>query len=357
MKVLFISADIRATGGIQQYNREFITALREHGIKVTELEVKKRTPIEKIRTLTKVLWHGVVINHDLIICAHINYSPFGYFIKKLSKRPYIICTHGVDAWNVKNPAQIKALREASLVTTVAHYTRDRLIAQVPELNEKIYMLLSFVDGERFTPQEKSPELVKRYGLENKKVILTVARLSAEEGYKGYDRIIQALPQILKKVPNAHYVLVGKGDDAERVEKLVKEMSMENHVMITGYVPTEEIVAHYNLSDVFAMPSKSEGAPAVFLEALACGKPVIAGNQDGSGTPLQNGKTGLLIDPESITEIAEAIIKVFEGKVAHLSDPKFLRESTLETFSLKAFKKRVKEVIDLAQEPNPTTRIV
>jgi len=106
------------------------------------------------------------------------------------------------------------------------------------------------------------------------------------------------------------------------------------------------VDHYNLADVFIMPSKAEGAPAVFVEALACGIPVIAGNKDGSATPLMGGELGLLIDPESVDEIVAAIINILTGKVRkELLDRDFLRRKVLEKFGLDRFPQRVDEMFN------------
>jgi len=293
----------------------------------------------------KVFFESVRKMPDVIICAHINYAPLGFAMKRLFRRNYIVCTHGIDVWDIKSSLQLKALREAKLITTVAEYTRDRIVDQLPEVRERIYLLYNPVDGDRFVPSRKPPSLAKRLGVAKKKVIFTVARLSAIEGYKGYDRVIQAMPKVLAAVPEAFYVLGGAGDDAPRVHALIEGTGLRDSVRMVGYIPDEEIVNYYNLADVFIMPSKAEGAPAVFVEALACGVPVIAGNQDGSATPLLHGEVGLLIDPDNINEISRAIIRVLTGKVRkNLRDRAFLRRKVLGTFGLDHFPGRVDDVL-------------
>ena len=90
-----------------------------------------------------------------------------------------------------------------------------------------------------------------------------------ERYKGYDQIIRALPQILRYVPNARYLLVGTGPDRSRIEKLVAELNLRDAVIFAGHVPDDELADHYNLCDLFAMPSKAEGFGIVYHRC--CGR--------------------------------------------------------------------------------------
>lgn len=355
MKILYVASDVRATGGIQQYNRKLLKTLEERGDKVILVQLKKGGGIfSKILFFFICLVAGFRHKPGLIVCAHINYAPIGLLMKKLFGRDYIVCTHGVDVWDIKSPLKRRALEKAKVITTVAEFTRDKILAQIESLRVKcqtsnvkcpIYLLYNPVDGNLFMPKAKPVDLIRRYGLEGKKIIFTVARLLAMEGYKGYDRVIRAMPEILRAAPNALYLLAGDGDDAPRVKNLIGELNLQDKVIMTGYVPNEELVDYYNLADVFIMPSKAEGAPAVFIEALACGIPVIAGNQDGSATPLLNGEVGLLINPDSVEEIASAIIDVLTGRARkELLDRDFLRRKVLEKFGLEHFPQKVDEAL-------------
>ncbi|MEK7479514.1 MAG: glycosyltransferase family 4 protein [Patescibacteria group bacterium] len=347
MHILYIAADTSALGGIQQYNRKVIAAFGARGDRVNLLELKGGSSPAKFFFIVRCVLAALLMRPSMIVCAHVNFSPIGLFLKNIFGMKYVVFTHGIDVWNIEGVLKRKAFGEAKVITAVAEFTRDKMLAQMPELKDKIYFLYNPVDGNRFVPKPKSPKLVKKYGLEGKKVIFTIARLLAAEGYKGYDRVIQAMPRVLHGVPNAVYLLGGKGDDAPRVKNLIKKMGLEDKVIMAGYVPEEEIVDYYNLADVFIMPSKAEGAPAVYLEALSCGKPVIAGNKDGSSTPLQGGEVGLLIDPDNGEEIVSAIIRVLKGKVdARLLDGEFLRSKTLEKFGLWRFPEKIEGMLKL-----------
>ena len=155
-----------------------------------------------------------------------------------------------------------------------------------------------------------------------------------------------MSKIIKRLPNLKYLLVGEGDDMPRVKKLVKEFSVSEYVVFTGFISDAELPYYYNLCDVFVMPSKREGFGIVFLEALAYGKPVIAGNKGGSPDALLDGKLGILVDPDNVDQIANAIVDVLEKKVsAHLLDKDYLRKAVLENFGFKNFSNKLKEIVD------------
>lgn len=346
MKILFLASDLGVIGGIQQYNRNFLRAVRENGKDIIfAVEFKGGVFYRKPRFAVKFLLSLFRFRPDLIICGHINFFIFGYLAKKIFGIDYAIFTHGIEVWNLKNFFHIKAIKAAKIITTVSSYTKKKIIEQVPDIENKIFTLFNSINGKQFKIQEKSPSLLDKYGLDGKKVILTVARLSVREKYKGYDQIIRSLPRVISKIPNARYILVGSGDDASRIKKLASDIGMENYVIFAGSVETKELIDYYNIADVFVMPSKGEGFGIVFLEALACGKPVIAGNQDGSREAVLNGELGVLIDPDDIEEIAKSIIGVFKKEIPNkLSDGQYLRKRVLEVYGFDKFKEKVKNLI-------------
>jgi glycosyltransferase involved in cell wall biosynthesis len=174
----------------------------------------------------------------------------------------------------------------------------------------------------------------------------VCRLAETECYKGYDQIIKAMPEIMRSVPNARYLLVGKGPDRPRIEKLIADAGVQDAVILAGFVPDEELADHYNLCDIFAMPSRAEGFGIVYLEALACGKPVLAGNKDGSRDALGDGELGLLVDPDNTVKIAAEIIRVLrrEHSRPNIFNPELLRQRVVELFGFEAFKHAVADLL-------------
>lgn len=167
----------------------------------------------------------------------------------------------------------------------------------------------------------------------------MARLAEAERYKGYDQILQALPTIRQSIPNIHYILVGKGSDRPRIENLITQLQLQDCVTLAGFVPDDELCDHYNLCDVFAMPSKREGFGIVYLEALACGKPTLGGNQDGAVDALCHGTLGALVDPDDIDAIAQTLIQILQGNYPNpvMYQPELLRQKVIETYGFEKFK--------------------
>src|SRR6202011_918107 len=201
--------------------------------------------------------------------------------------------------------------------------------------------------EQFYPGPKPHYLLKRYGLAaNQPVILTIARLASAERYKGYDQLLRAMPLVREQFPNVGYVLRGRGPDRARIEALIRDLDVSANVTLAGYVADHELRSHYNLCDVFAMPSKVEGFGIVFLEALGCGKPVLAGNKDGSVDAVLNGALGVLVDPDNVTEIANALIAILGRKHSNrmISDADALRSRAIEAYGYQRFRERLSEVI-------------
>jgi glycosyltransferase involved in cell wall biosynthesis len=209
---------------------------------------------------------------------------------------------------------------------------------IPE--EKISLLANTFDPEQFYPDMRKPRfLLKRYGLQPEQpVILTISRLASAERYKGYDQVLRALPLLRKRFPNVRYILGGRGPDRPRIDALIRALDLINNVTLAGYVVEHELRAHYNLCDVFAMPSKGEGFGIVFLEALGCGKPVLAGNKDGSVDAVLAGETGVLVDPDDVAEIGKALIQILAGEYPEqqLFEGETLRRRVIDSYGYDRF---------------------
>jgi len=284
---------------------------------------------------------------NLIVSTHANFGPIARIAQLSLGTPYILVAHGVDAWQINDVTRLRALQKANLVLAVSRYTRDRLINEAGLNANRVKILPNTYDPDRFAIAPKPPRLLQKHGLQPQTpVILTVCRLDETEGYKGYDQIIKALPKIRQEAPNTRYLLVGKGTDRPRIEKLIAEVGVREAVILAGYVPDDELTEYYNLCDIFAMPSRGEGFGIVYLEALACGKPVLAGNRDGSRDALADGELGLLVDPENTVEIAAQIASVLRREHTHpiLFNPKLLRQRVIELFGFETFKRAVADLL-------------
>ncbi len=184
--------------------------------------------------------------------------------------------------------------------------------------------------------------MEKYNLKDAKVLMTVARLWSGDIYKGVDVTIRALPKILQSFPNLKYIVIGRGDDRPRLEQLTKDLGIGDRVIFAGFVPTEDLVNHYRLADAYIMPSQ-EGFGIVYLEAMACGVPVLSGNADGSADPLQDGTLGWPVPHRDPDAVAQGCIEILKGNDQRCQGD-WLRQQTLAKFSPEALSQKLAQLI-------------
>ncbi|HEY9651047.1 MAG TPA: glycosyltransferase, partial [Coleofasciculaceae cyanobacterium] len=191
-----------------------------------------------LRTLgfaAQILGYGLWQRPSLVIAAHVNFTVAAYWLKRLTGVPYWTIAYGVDAWNIERPALQMALHHADRILSIGSYTRDRLIQEQNLDPAKLSLLPCTIDAQRFQIAPKPQHLLNRYGLNSQQpIILTVARLDSGEQYKGYDKILQALPEIRRAIPDVRYILVGKGSDRPRIEQLVIQLNVQDCVILAGF---------------------------------------------------------------------------------------------------------------------------
>ena len=263
-----------------------------------------------------------ILNTVWLPCGFIS-----WLVTRFIKIPYYLSAHGseiLDTQNIKNLLKNfirKRLRLFKLITfnnaqgvfAISRYTKQLVISQGIS-PENIYFVPNGVDTNRFFPIKNIEEVYTKHRLSNCKIILTIGRL---DDYKGHDTIIRSLPQVLSVIPEAVYLIVGKGPEREKLEELSKDISVSDRVVFAGYVPDDELVCYYNACDIFIMVSRAdekdvEGFGLVFLEANACGKPVIGGDSGGVSDAIVNGQTGLLVDPTNEDAVVHAIIRLLSN---------------------------------------------
>lgn len=155
------------------------------------------------------------------------------------------------------------------------------------------------------PEEKLSKL-RALDLEGKQIVVAVARFSPE---KGLDRLIRAMPLVKRQVPDSALLLVGDGRERPRLERLAEELGVRDRIRFAGSVPPPEVKHHLGLASVFALPSRVEGLGSSFLEAMACGLPIVAGPVGGIPDFLEDGKTGLFCEPENPASLSEKIVRL------------------------------------------------
>ncbi len=340
-----------ASGGIARYNCDLMTALGRcddfievlalprfgsAGSALPERVIQIEATANAYRWALRAVGLALDGRTDVIFCGHLNAAPFAARLAKAAGLPLWIQVHGVEAWQDRGPRFRSALQRASLVTSVSRHTRGRLLSWCDLDPQRVRVLPNTFDAGH-APAERRSDLVERYGLDGRKVILTVGRIAAAERYKGHDRVIRCLPQLMGTHPDVSYLIVGTGDDQRRLEELSRDLGVGDEVIFAGHVATAELRDHYALADVFAMPSTGEGFGIVFLEAAASGLPVIGGNRDGSVDALADGALGMPVDPDDLPSLAKALMDA-------LTSSKPSPVSVTERFAFDNFSRQVHELV-------------
>ncbi|AFZ23147.1 glycosyltransferase [Cylindrospermum stagnale PCC 7417] len=290
-------------------------------------------------TLLKLLWQK---RPQHVFCGHINLAVMIKTFCQPLGIPYTVLTYGKEVWKPLTDKERQALSSAAEIWTISRYSRDRLCAANSINPNTVQILPCAIDGDKFTPGPKQPELVEKYNLNNAKVLMTVARLWSGDIYKGVDVTIRALPQIAEVFPEVKYLVIGRGDDQPRLAQLAQDLGVSDRIVFAGFVPTEQLIAHYRLADAYIMPSQ-EGFGIVYLEAMASGVPVLSGDDDGSSDPLQDGKLGWQVPHRNQDAVATACIEILQ-KNDQRCDGKWLREQAIAIFGMDAFQQRLQEML-------------
>ncbi|MGB3403752.1 MAG: glycosyltransferase family 4 protein [Microcoleaceae cyanobacterium] len=289
----------------------------------------------------------------------------GWLLQKTLGIPYIIYTHGKEILeNQKNPENEQlmrmALNSAIRVVTNSHYTAG-LLRDFGVSADKIVRIAPGIVPQQWTadiPSQQVEKLRQQHQIGNRPVILTVGRLKER---KGHDTVMQAMPAILSEIPDAVYLIVGNGPEKENLQALTQKMGLEKAVIFAGEVADKDLPAYYQLATVFTMISRQppgshevEGFGIVYLEANACGLPVVAGRSGGVPDAVVDGETGFLVNPFKSEEAATAIIKLLQNTQLCQQLANTGQKRALEEFSWEHSSQQLQQLIT-AVEAETTKR--
>ena len=298
----------------------------------------------RLRLGITLLWFLLKKQPKQVFCGHINLAPLVQILCVPLGIPYTVLTYGKEVWEPLPNKYQQALKQATKILTISRYSRDRCCESNHLDPEKFQLLPCMVDGDKFIPGLLPLDLIEDYNLQRAKVLMTVARLWSGDPYKGVDVTIRSLPIILQSFSEVKYLIIGQGDDQTRLAKLAQDLGVGEKVIFAGFVPTEDLVKYYQVADAYVMPSQ-EGFGIVYLEAMACGLPVLSGDGDGSADPLQDGKLGWRVPHRDPEAVANACIEMLKGEDKRC-DGQWLREESLKIFGRITFTKRVKQIFNL-----------
>lgn len=367
MRILVLTSDaFGGYGGIAKYNRDLISALCDYPGLLEVVAIPKRIPMpleslppkltyvtdginSKLGYLSTLLRRLVSpVRYDLIFCGHLNLLPLAYLVKWKTGAPLILVIYGIDAWHPPGNTLTKnLLSKVDAVISISELTKDRFLAWARLKEDKVFILPNAVEQQYYGVGIKNPDLMNRYGLTGKIVLLTLGRLSAMEQGKGFDEVIELLPALSKQIPEIAYLIVGYGDYRRRLEDKARSLRVEDRVVFTGFIEEKEKPDHYRLADAYIMIGRLEGFGFAFLEAMACGIPVVGSRLDGSREALRDGALGILVDPRRPEEIQAGILEA-------LKRPRGVIPAGLDYFSCENFEKRCHQILQQVVRPGEVT---
>jgi glycosyltransferase involved in cell wall biosynthesis len=273
--------------------------------------------------------------------GHPNLAPLGIVAKLLRPRAwYCVATYGIEVWEPLPAFRRLGLKWARVVTSVSEFTAKRLVTAQGLAGRPVVIVPPGLDPilSGNGPRRSLPLLPPG------RMLLTVARLTASDSYKGVGHVIQALPAVLSAVPDAYYVVVGDGDDRGRLERLAVDARVRDHVLFVGTKADEELAGYYQACDAFVMPSRSEGFGIVFLEAMSHGKPVVAANSGATPELVEDGVTGLLVEYGVVQTLASSLTRLLTDRECRQRMGEAGRRRVEAQFTFKHFRTRLETLL-------------
>ncbi len=235
-------------------------------------------------------------------------------LRRAGVKKVVALTHGHEVWWSKiwpfTWAMKSIARHVDHLTYLGEFTRKAISRPISDsARASMVKIAPGIDTDHFAPVD-STDLKRSLGLSEKKIIVSVGRLVHR---KGQDVLIAAMPEILREIPDAHLLLIGEGPYRQYLETRVKKLQLDSHVTFIGRISYTDLPRYICLGEVFAMPARSrlaglevEGLGIVYLEASACGLPVIAGNSGGAPDAVREGVTGVVVDGRDAQTVAQSI---------------------------------------------------
>ena len=333
-RVLYLAPGVFDKGGISRYCRYQIRALREHlgdeAVSVLSLMPPDARGFEepfavdfasfgstragKSLFAVAAAAAGAASPPDLVWCAHVGIAPLAVALGRALGARSVLNVYGVEVWTDLNRLRAAALRRSDWVVSDCHNTRAYILDHRLRDPARLVVHWDCVDLEHFTPGDPG-DVLTRYGVPRSAAVtvLTLGRLSPAAAYKGYDRLIDVMARLPGDAP-VRLVIAGEGPLRPALEERARRLGVAARVAFTGSVREEDLPLVYRACDIFSLvthagPGAGEGIPLTPLEAAACGKPILVGDQDGSREAAEDGVSGFVLPPFDLDALAERITRL------------------------------------------------
>lgn len=338
-----------AQGDTRDYDAAWLT---NHGVRVIRDRARVLLPTPRVSRIVARLVESESFE-IVVFGAAAPLALMAHSLRQAGARRIVALTHGHELWWAKLfPFRLAMRRIGSTtdaLTYLGEYTRSAIASVLtPHAAAAMVKIAPGIDTEHFAPMDSS-NLRKSLGLTDKKIIVSVGRLVHR---KGQDRLIQAMVAIINEIPQAHLLLVGEGPYEAHLRDLVRKYSLDDHITFIGRIQYADLPAYMCVGEIFVMPARSrffglevEGLGIVYLEASACGLPVIAGQSGGAPDAVIDGTTGLVIDGTDNAAIAEAVIDLLSHPQRSQQMGQAGRTWILEKWRWQIWAERFVELID------------
>ena len=299
----------------EHYDRRW---LEEYGVEVVRDKAKILLPTPGVAYCVKAIVREREIS-TVFFGAAAPLALLSRTLRKTGVTHIVALTHGHEVWWSKmwpfTMAMKSISRHVDHLTYLGEFTKRAISRSITrEAAAHMVKIAPGIDTDHFSPQDAS-QLRSELGLSEKKVIVSVGRLVHR---KGQDILIEAMPAIINEVPEAHILMIGEGPYRGYLENRVKALGLQERITFIGRIQYADLPKHICAGDLFVMPSRSrlaglevEGLGIVYLEASACGLPVIAGDSGGAPDAVLEGETGLVVDGTSKADVAAAVIELLQ----------------------------------------------
>jgi phosphatidyl-myo-inositol dimannoside synthase len=381
VRLAFLATGIFDKGGISRYGRYQIRAFQDilgDQVRVFSLLGPGQNDFEepltvhyhgtngaflsKARFCKSVLEHSLSWKPDIIWCNHLHLLPFALALRAFMPNIKIVVNiYGLELWSDRQWLHAQTLRRSSLVVADCHFSGDFVTERYKVPNDRIRVIWDCVDTKRFQPAARRNDLLASYGVPagtEYRYLLSLGRIVKGAEHKGYDRLIDCMHR-LRSHDKFIALFGGDGNDRPRLQRRVSEMGLGKQIFFLGSVPENILVDVYNLCDLFVHVSdrgygRGEGIPLTPLEAAACGRPILVGNEDGSREAVIDGVNGRIVSPRSKALMSETIRDLLLNDESRAKMGTAARTRIEHEFSYTNFRSKIKEVLnafgDISQHP-------
>ena len=372
-KVLFLSPGMFDKGGISRYCRYQVRALREllgsDAVEVFSLLPPDEQAFEepfgvnfasvgptgrgKLLFSIAAILAAIDPRPSVVWCAHVHLAPLAAVLAAAVRARFILNVYGAEVWTDLNPIRQRAIRRADVLISDCHATLDHVVGSGLHEPCQTFVHWDCVDVDRFVPGPPS-NVLARLGVEPAPgwtTVLTLARLARSEGHKGVDRLIEVVRRLAAEP--IRLVVAGDGDWRPDLEEMARRAGVSERVRFVGRVAEADLADVYRSCDIFSLvtdkrPGGGEGLPLTPIEAAACGKPIIVGNQDGSIEAVDDGLSGYALNPFDLVAIVEAVRRLAGEEALRRAMGMRGREKIVREMSYERFRGRLAELIAVAR---------